>query len=783
MKPILLKLSNPYAGDFVVVPDADGQSEIEQTMKRSEATDGVVYEYILDLQFTRGAHAYLGRAYKLGGGIEALVDTQLYEYSPNDFMYFLIGQGNIKFTNREFDYLRFKTSLEAGGLQRQVLNALDSDVDIDTIVSQGGIALPATPVLTLQMHSKKIVKQALNGPTDGLEFQATDVFEIVVNNGGGSQYHERLILIQVDNQRQAFDEYGVFSIPYGYDVFEGVNLATYTPSVEDNPGTIAAYKLFLQNNPLPRFEIKRIEQIADAGTGVLNLRWNLKHFIDVGNTGGDVDICGSGALGKTEITYWLEIRDTNDVVKVLEYMGAYDIPGCGDNERIGTGVDGFQSVDYTLPVTLALGDKLYVYGLWRVFGSYGRPSLTDGHLNHSMRITAKVAPEDVTDLTLMDYTFEQLIVDTVFPETTAKTYLVYEALNKMFQFYTDKLDCFRSAYFGRTDTIFPYVEDGPGSLRALAPGAFIRGLADRKAFVNGNDFYGSLNMMDCLGMGFRRLESGQEIVEIEPLSKFYDKNNLILDLGVVGKLKTKTLIKQYQRTVEFAYPKVDIEKTNGLDEPNTMRRYTFPLTQVANKLTIQSKYKTAGAEIEDQRRKSVTTEDSKNDAANFLIDLVREGGTFRPRRDDGFTEVTGYHSPETAYNLAFTPRRRIINWGRSLAIALYLSFSKVLSFSYGEGNYTMGTKRTGETELLTEDSNFDLTTIEPDIEPDGYGFECQLSSKQMATIRGNPYGYFKFREFKNSEVLEGYLSSVKRKTSNNLATFELIKVYRITSNV
>jgi hypothetical protein len=771
---IKLQFYHSNLGTLTVKPDAEGTEDFEETIKRSEKTDGVVYDYALDLQFNKEAKAYLTAAFYNFGGIEALVVVNVFEYRLNAFGWVQIGTGTVKFTNQERSEPSFKTSIEQIGFQTKVLNLMDTDVDVETLVSQGGATLPATPSFTIQMHPKKIVKQTIVGPTDGLEFQKEGAGHITVPNGSGSLYREILIYGQVDNGKTVFNEYKVFQQPYGYDSTLADGLQTYTPAVENQPGTIAAYKLYLQNVQTPRFEIKRIENDEDAGVGTLTLRWNLKHEIIVINGGGDVDIqgCGSGALARTEITYWFEHRDADNNIKGdIEHMGTYDLPGCGDSPRTGT----FQSISFTKNnIDLKLGDKVYVYFLIRIYGNHEQPGgLVNGNLDYTVRITSDVTEEAGT--------FIDFKVDTVFPETTAKVYGVFEALKKMFQHYSDQNDCFRSAYFGRTDTVPAYDVDGPGSLRAITSGANIRKLPDRTTTVNGNDFFGALNAIDCLGLGFEKTEVGRPVVVIEPLSYFYNKDLLILDLGPVSDLKISVDTKSYGNQIELAYGKIDIQKTNGIDDPNGLRRWKFPITQISTKILATTKYKVSPYEIEDQRRKSANTEDSKNDDINFLLSLIRSGMTFLPKKTEGYMLIQNVYDSASMYNLDLSPRRNLDNWLQVVAMSLYLSTDKTITFSTGEGNYLMVTQKTGEANPKPEGGpgvKVDLTGVKPLYLPERQKFNCPLSSAQMTRIRQVPYGYFIFQEYRGGVNHEGFLSKVTRSDKKKLGTFELLKVSR-----
>src|SRR5690348_13463143 len=199
-------------------------------------------------------------------------------------------------------------------------------------------------------------------------------------------------------------------------------------------------------------------------------------------------------------------------------------------------------------------------------------------------------------------------VETEFPATTHKTILVYEALKKMVQYYTDQLDSFKSTFFGRTDTVPPYPQDGKGSLMGFTVGRILRNLENKTIFANMEDAFKSLTSIWCLGAGFEVIDGVQKFV-IEEKPYFYNKNLKILSLGKVNDLKKEINLKYYYSQVEIGYPKLDAGQINGIDEANTVRRYAAPLTQAKQKLSLKSIYKSSGYEIEAQRRLQNQTSD------------------------------------------------------------------------------------------------------------------------------------------------------------------------------
>jgi hypothetical protein len=756
---IKIQLYNEFAGALTVTPDAQGLEDFDDTIRRSDDTDGVIHEYSLDLQFNKQSRAYLRDVFDVGGGIEATVIVNVFEYSPNAFKWNQIGSGKIKYTNFDIDAESVKTSIEQTGFQRKVLNLLEKDVDLETTTSQGGTTLPAIAYLDLTLHSKKIIKTSRMTPADLTEFQQLDAY--IMELPGSGAYRERILYGSMDTQKIEPKELpDSFSLGWGW-VDSGDGTLGIT-----GPATVEETQAHLEAELDPRINLAALTESGVATVaGVLELQ----HEIEASDASGDVDVCGDGALGEIELHAWYEHRDASNVIKDLQHIGQFAMPNCGSrpDNNYSTGI--LEQIPFSFPgVVIEPGDKIYVYETVRIYGNYDVTGVGDETVEHHFRVTP--GPNHYISITS----------DTVTPTSQAKAYAIYEALERMFQYYTDQTDCFRSDYFNRTDTSNPAAQDGPGSLRAILSGANIRQVNGKTTFVNGKEFFGALNAMDCLGMGFE-LRDGKQVVVVEPLQYFYNKNLLIADLGPVTELHRIVDTKSYANQIEFNYGKIDIQKTNALDEFGTLRRFGYPITQVSTKQLATTQYKISGHEIEDQRRKISSTEDSKNDDRNFFISLVRDGLGFKPKTNEGYTLVQNLYSPETAYNLDYSPRRNLDNWLKVVAISLYKSLTKLIKFDSGEGNYLMVTQKTGETEPKPEGGpgvTIDLTGVEPLYQPERYKFKCPLSSDTMAAIRLNPYGYFKFQEFPGGPDLEGYLSKVTRETKKKLGTFELLKVYR-----
>ena len=794
---IRIDLTHNSLGTITVIPDARGQAELEQTLKRSEENDGIVYEYALDLDFTKKSGAFLDQAYLVGGGIQSLVVASLFEWDPNQFRWDPIGTGKIKYSNHEKARLVFKTSIEQTGFEKKVVSQMDVDVDLDTTKSQAGITLPETPSVNITLHAKKVLEEFKARPSDSNEYQQLNVMRFSISGDPSESNVDREAIAtgSIDTGDKLFDELdGAVVTTWGF-------LRNPNPDMGPGPRTISQYQTYLA---LPSIINSRSENYRAKNAGVANLKnkLTLKFKIEGVNTGGDIDTACpggdvSGVIPYIEIHAWSEHRSADNVIKFIDHIGEWDMPGCtGDDVSEGI----FQTFEYARPnVNISVGDKIYTYLTVRIHGTFDPPASSDGVVDYHVYVTAERCE-----------TYVNYISATTFPRSTAKGYMVFEFLKKIIQFYTDQEDCLRSTYFGRTDTDPAYPQDGPGSLELIVGGRAIRNgvllesvtgdpeepgdscpddeededtpvTTNKTLFGKLQDAISSLRGIHCIGMGVERRD-GKQVVVIEHISYFFNKEQLVLDLGVVSNHKRKPYIKDYATLIESGYPKLDIEKTNAIDEYNTLRRHKTPVTEVTAKDTNTSKYKTSGYEIESQRRLIGSTKDSKLDDATFIICVVRDSSEesgFRPERDENFAFVNNVYDPPSSYNLRLAPGRTLRNWGPVLASMVSRLSKKVFSFSYGEGNYFMQSRLIGETQTIDEKGDYDLSGIVPIWHNDIHTFDCPLNRDQMRIVRQYPYGYYIFRDYEGGPETHIFLMKVTRNAQKKLGSFEGLEVARI----
>jgi hypothetical protein len=276
----------------------------------------------------------------------------------------------------------------------------------------------------------------------------------------------------------------------------------------------------------------------------------------------------------------------------------------------------------------------------------------------------------------------------IFPPSTAKAYLVYEALNRILESVTGQTDVLRSNFLGRLDSIpLTYGADGVGALTALTNGFALRQFADKPVVSSFKEVFEGLNAIYNLGF---RIEGMH--LRIEPKAYFY-KLKGTREFAYVADIQENVSLSDVYSEVEFDYQNQgDTKQLNKLDEFNTKRNYVLPIRQHKNKLEIRTTVITSGYAIEFTRRqlfKTNGTTDYPTDNNLFFIACLRDSTIIRPERNEGYEPVSNLISPGSAYNLRFSPVRCLLRWRKIFAGCLFRSSDQVAKFVSGTGNYEL----------------------------------------------------------------------------------------------
>lgn len=738
---------NGTYGRFVCDParpgsaDPIGINELILNVKRSEETAGVVFEITIDLGFILDAKPYVNNCFFNDGGIDALVLVNIREYDPNTRVWELHSTSKVNFNKFNRDDDKITLNFEQRGIQSFVTNGKDLDVNLETTVSADGTALPAQTVLDVPFHSKSILQQAIK------ETYYTDPDEA---------------LFEIDGELSG-------------DVLAGFG-GVFTYALDRNTGnsTVAPFEKLLNEieTPIP------FSTFFDASVSSDPSPEEIAAWVELGNIAYSFKSAGHCKItvsARAKVKVVSDVGDENSLFIFITSKLIYGRPGnytivdigAANNNSAGPGPITPVGNTVTLDATLLnyefdalVGDVVMIYG-----GAVGFGGIA-GDVVHVSLFPAASGPFKIN-----------LIQLTTFPETVTKGVLLFEAIERTLQYLCNQTVVLKSTLLGRTD--IGYDEDGEASLILWTNGNRIRGLNDKSIFASFTELIKFINANWCVSWGVQVID-GVSYVLVEKIGRFYDKADTVLTFGKLFGVEINLNSKLYYRTIKYGYSdSVNIKELNVIDEFNTIRLSELPLQNCKNTLDISTNTKTSGYEIEWLRRLAGTTEDSSNDDKNFAISLIRDGGGYRTKKDEGYDFINGVYEPETGYNYDLSPGRALRNWLQYLSSSLIYAKTKVIKFSSGERNYLMSSKKTAEDFTVFENGNVDAQGVVPIWDTfDLYVPNVPFTRADLKLLRANMYGMVSFKD-RFGTTYYGFISpsSTDLDSSSGIVDLKLLKAF------
>lgn len=326
--------------------------------------------------------------------------------------------------------------------------------------------------------------------------------------------------------------------------------------------------------------------------------------------------------------------------------------------------------------------------------------------------------------------------------------------------------------------------NGDVSKLAFAHGHWIRNFQSsnlyKKFTTSLKDYLESLDVLGCVGIGIETI--GQtEYLKIEGRDYFYQKF-VGINLGKVTNIKRSVAKEKYFSSITVGYekPSQSYDEAMGLDEYNTKISLTTCITRFESKLDLLSKYRADSYGIEFARRKQVTdypTDDTAYDSEIFAIDTEVNGANLIVSKwaDDLDIIPTGVFSPETAFNLMYTPIRLLLKHGKYIKQGFMRYLDQYIRYSSSVGN--SGLKTTKDSIEVSENGNI----LNSSLDFARYGtqwieLKADITQEINEMINGNTAGVpnvYGLVEFENEfgKIERGYLFEYKQ----NDGTFKLLK--------
>lgn len=333
--------------------------------------------------------------------------------------------------------------------------------------------------------------------------------------------------------------------------------------------------------------------------------------------------------------------------------------------------------------------------------------------------------------------------------TNSKMYLPHETLSRISEYVTNNCLTVYSDYLGRTDSQpYNYSEDGCGALYGLTTGLFLRRIEDVKTgdqapifSLSFNDVINALTAVNPLGFSIETIGEN-EVIRVEDWKYFYN-DSIIADLGTVSVEKEPNL-KLHFKNFKTGYAKYEAEEYNGLDEFLTEREYTTKLINHNGKLEKVCQFVASGYAIEITRRKgNADSKDWRFDNDTFIICLRRYYGGLEVEQGN-ILDAENIIDPPTILNFRISPARMAMQWFQYATT--FIKGAKELIFSTGKGNVSakgeMFSDCTIETQAIAENQNL----TQP------YFIESQngIYTPELHSIKNVPFTFKQYKALKEN---------------------------------
>ena len=315
----------------------------------------------------------------------------------------------------------------------------------------------------------------------------------------------------------------------------------------------------------------------------------------------------------------------------------------------------------------------------------------------------------------------------------------------------------------------------------------IRNLPNSKLNTNFQDFYESMNNIFNTCLIYDKINN---FCYLESKATAYDNSTSVLNLGEISQLEIIPHTKDLFSKLEASYKNYDYDSVNGKDEFNTLNEFLSPLTAVSTQLNLSKTYRADMYGIEFTRLnltdKIVTDGDSDNDIAIIHIENTVAGQIplFMPGAGEDYYEIhrdssltiTNIYSPQTAFNIFFSPKRCLLRQGNYLRSLMYGNDSELIKYQISSKNNYLGLKMVTNDGTTTIDEGADIliSTLDGIIfKPTIFEFKTKVNSSLDSIMNATPYQLCSFT-FKNNTYYGFFLKSSLQPAFNEAQTFRLL---------
>lgn len=381
-----------------------------------------------------------------------------------------------------------------------------------------------------------------------------------------------------------------------------------------------------------------------------------------------------------------------------------------------------------------------------------------------------------TELTITENSF--------FEPTKCKMVLAHDLGSRLCRIITGK-DCFYSRATGRIG-LNDYTEFGFAEATGFAHGLWIREFYKdetdeqnkyKPLTTSFREFADAMSTTHKLSVGIERINKRERIL-LEEKSYFYQPKVLIKLPNVVTNIKRSIASEYYFSSLEMGYEKGgQYEESMGLDEYNGKTTFTSVITRIKNTFKAVSPYRTDSYGAEFARRKTkkyYPLEDTRYDQDIFQFDLKRMilSMDIRKWQDDFEQRPKGVYSPETAYNLRYSPANLLLRHGWEIASSFIKYPFDYIRYGSSTANSNLTTKLIGGVEIYENGGENGRILEDQDLGkakfvPEWVEFEHICDFEVMSQIEGqtmingrkvpNFYGLVEYKINQFGDTEKGYL--------------------------
>ncbi len=548
-------LTHAVEGELVLEHEPIGWNQTGVVTSRSAVYVGLFSEYIVRLRFIAEGYEFIARC-EARDGYEAEIALKIDWLDDGDNYYpFFFGQLNLgKSAEDELNFsypllpvpgpeFQYRDAhIEPDGLEVRLRNREAVAVAMDKADDLDGNPLPALQPFFTYLHSKSLkLQSAWELP------QKPFIFRDVILLGGGLQGN-------------AFSNLGMTLVTQ--ELAESKDVSTYLSS---------------------RFgaDVLDIFEAEEAGQYEVNLRIKglTIHF-------------SRGTLATSR--YAIRVGWGAELDSSFEEIFNSGTSN-GPNQEIVENLD----LDITQAVSLALGEKIWVYWRWT-----GTPTFSVEVIYNLERAEVNVAKVSLAQ------------------PTPCRGVLIHEALEQVVRVITGQPGAVQSDYFGRTTSQpQPYAADGCASAYMLTNGLQVRqSETGKQPTFSFRDLFSDLDSIFNIGMGVV-----QDRVVVEP-KRFFFQNVEVARFSWVKGLRREIAQEYINNRLEVGYNKYEFETILSLDDAHTKREFNNHLKKLSGDYTKVSRLVASGYSIEFARRAPLSGNTKKGnnyDNDNFIIALSK----------------------------------------------------------------------------------------------------------------------------------------------------------------